>query len=274
MPIITYPMDSDAWSESLTPAEGNWSPAAGEVVLDRVNKAVGEASIKTYSEVYNYYVASRFKLHDGKEFDATGKDAKLHFLHALQTTFTGNCSIVLYDRAEKSAYKPFGTTPTQEWELKEFPVGPGTGWDEENGFDWTHVKIIRIDCWQQSGQGGGFWVDSPHFTFEAVLPTLIINSVPTGKNFTIDSLAGVTPAAFNPDPDVTYTVSIEAEDFKNWENASTDPTRKVTLREGEEKTITAYYEGVAPPPVDWLPIILVGSIVAGIIGIVLFMKST
>jgi len=42
----SVPLDKDAWTESLTPADGTWSAAAGEVSLDTSQKKLGNASIK------------------------------------------------------------------------------------------------------------------------------------------------------------------------------------------------------------------------------------
>jgi len=249
MPIVTYPEDPDILSESLTPALGYWHPAAGEVALDMINKMVGGASIRTYATGYIYYEGSIFTFYDGKEFDATFQNAKLHFLHALDSAHTGECLVILYDSIGRGAHKEFGTAPNAEWESKTFVVGPGAGWVEDAGFDWSHVKEIRFDCWEKYREAGSFWVDQPYFSYEEVKPTLRIHSIPTGKHYSIDGVSGYTPASYGLDLGSTYTVNMDPELFVKWENGSTNPSREISIT--VYTTITAYYEDA--PPVDGPP---------------------
>jgi len=270
--LITYPADPEAWSESLTPIEGVWASysTTGTIFLDLVNKASGNASIRHTTSVEDYYGGAMFTLASGKEFDATRKNSILHFLHALQkdTGFTGMCVCMLIDVNGVSAQKAFGTTADQTWQAKDLAVGPNTGWTEEVGFDWKHIRIILIDCFFANVGVGSFWVDRIYFSYEQVLATLRIESAPTGKQFEIDGTGGATPSTYQITPNIAYTVSIDSVDFVQWEDESTNPQRSITLTEGETKTIKAYYEGEIPPPeqpqLDWV-LILGGGIGIGVV---------
>ncbi|MBA7493691.1 hypothetical protein ES702_04253 [subsurface metagenome] len=107
-----------------------------------------------------------------------------------------------------------------------------------------------------------------------VMSTLKIDSVPQGKTFTIEGVSGVTPSTYSLDPNTLYTVSVDPTNFKQWEDGSTNPTRIITLATGENKTITAYYDGAPPPPDgDWRIVLILGvATLAGVVGIVLFRR--
>lgn len=238
---MSYPEIPDSCSEDFTCLLGVWSPVAGELVVDRINKAAGEASLKTGSEVYNYYVASMFTFHDGKEFDATFENSHLHFLHALSNTMTGECRVHLFDKVGNSASRNFGTAPNQEWDQKSFPVGPGTGWSiPGDAFNWAKIKTVRIDCWQKDGEGGGFWTDKLYFTYEVVKPTLWIRSNPIGKHYSLNGVSGYTPGTYSLDRGSDYTVTMAPENFVEWENGSKNPVRTISIT--ENTTIRATYK--------------------------------
>jgi len=248
MPIKTYPENPDAWGETLTPTEGYWyaggTPGAGDIYLDLVNKAVGNGSIRCNSNSDGYIVAM-FELYDGYEYDATKKNAKFNFLHALESKkMDGNCIIALWDKSGNSVRQDFGTQPTGAWETKAFPLGPGQGWT--GTIDWTKIKTIVLyaSCIVYDGS---FWVDRPYFSYEYEMPSLTIASIPTGKHFTIDGTSGFTPGTFKLTPNAEYSVLMDAQDFSQWEDGSTANPRRITLSEDETKTITAYY-GITPPP--------------------------
>jgi hypothetical protein len=249
MPIKTYPENSDAWGETLNPTEGFWYGIGsyGSISVDPVNKAVGNGSIRSNSNS-DGVVGGIFELYDGYEYDATKKNAKFNFLHALEPIKqSGYCGIRLWDKNNNTAQKEFGTKPTGEWETKTFPLGPGQGWTIYDGpFDWTQIKRIEIYAFVLKSDGFS-WVDQPYFSYEYEMPTLTIASIPTGKHFTIDGTSGFTPGTFKLTPNAEYSVLMDAQDFSQWEDGSTANPRLITLSEDETKTITAYY-GITPPP--------------------------
>jgi hypothetical protein len=158
----SVPLDKDAWTESLTPADGSWSAVSGEVSLDTSTRIKGSVSIKTYA-VNLYYAACMLTLDSGKEVD-TNLYPLLSFWIKREASFNGNVNIILYDSADKSASYFFDVAAT-EWFQKQFKVGSANDdiWNVENGFDWTHVKKVRFDCWFDSMGSGSFWVDGLFF---------------------------------------------------------------------------------------------------------------
>jgi hypothetical protein len=248
MPIKTYPENPDAWGETLTPTEGYWygGGSYGTISVDLVNKAVGNGSIRCNSNTDGVIVAV-FELYDGYEYDATKKNAKFNFLHALEPIkMLGNCGITLWDKNLNWAQQEFGTQPTGAWETKTFPLGSGQGWTISRDFDWTQIKKVEIYgfCHVYDGYE---WIDQPHFSYEYEMPSLTIASIPTGKHFTIDGTSGYTPGAFKLTPNAEYGVLMDAQDFSQWEDGSTANPRTIKLGEDESETITAYY-GITPPP--------------------------
>lgn len=152
------PPDRDAWTESLTPADGSWSDAAGEVSLDTTQKVKGSGSIKTYG-INLYWIGSVFTLNSGKEVNANLYTI-LSFWIQRDDAWNGNMYAILYDTADKSASHYF-YIGENEWFQKEFRVGEENAdvWDVESGFDWTNIKEIRFDCWASGVGTGYFWVD-------------------------------------------------------------------------------------------------------------------
>ena len=267
MPIVTYPVIPDSWSESLTPDEGQWlaGTADGTVTLDLINKQVGGASIR-HQDGADYIAYPLFRLNSGAEFDGTKTNAKIHFYFAIDEYFDGVCRLVLIDNVGKQAWREFGTAPNSTFEAKEFSLAGPWGY-VATGFDWTHIKEIGVWGYYTETGDSYCWIDSLHFSYEVSLATLNIQSSPTGKHFTIDGTSGYTPATFQLTPDATYTVTIDDENFTEWEDKSTSPTRNITLAEGETLTIIAYYEG-APPPnheFDWRLVFGGGLLAIGII---------
>jgi len=152
------PADKDAWTESLTPADGSWSAVAGEVTLDTTTKIKGNASIKTYT-ASNYYAGCKFTLNSGKDVNANLYPL-LRFWVKRDNAFNGNLNIILYDAADKSASHMVNVGP-DKWIQQQVKVGSENAdiWDVESGFNWTQTKTVRFDCWFTDTGTGSFWVD-------------------------------------------------------------------------------------------------------------------
>lgn len=246
--IVTYPENPESWGESLSPVEGGWSSGVynGTVYRDIIVKASGEASIRHEGgdSWNNAFIV--FELHE--PFDLTNKNnAKIHLLHRLGSGFSGECSIILYNEGySTSASKKFGTFPNGPFELKEFNVGPRTGWEEWGDFNWSKIKAIVIRCVGYNG----FWVDRPYFSWEVPEGILRIESIPTGKTGSITLPDGtydfITPSEITRAVGTVASVSMESADFKQWENGSTNPHRTLTFVAGLA-TIIAYYETAQLP---------------------------
>ena len=250
----TFPEDPESWSESLAPPEGRWFTAMGNVYLDSINKVSGMYSIRAATEQYFYYVRAGFRLYT--PIDCT-KLKTFHFFHAVDPEkCDGICWFSFLDVNDNMATIDFGTAPGI-WETKHFDVSPTSPlWSRvAPGFDFTKVKTIHISA-NLRNHTGNEWVDRPYFTYEVVRPILTITSKPTGKHYTINGVSGYTPARYMLEPNVSYRVCIDPQGFLQWEDGTTDPCRTISLGEGEEKTVTAYYVGVPPPfpeppPVPW-----------------------
>jgi hypothetical protein len=65
----SVPLYKDAWTESLTPADGAWTATSGTVSFDSAVKVKGSGSVKTYAQNLSYG-GCLFTLNAGKEVDA------------------------------------------------------------------------------------------------------------------------------------------------------------------------------------------------------------
>jgi len=159
----SVPADKDAWTESLTPDDGAWSAAAGEISLDTTFKAKGSASIKVHS-VSMYWVGAIFTLNAGKEVNSNLYPI-LSFLAYLEKSYNGNVSVMLYDQTDKTAGKNITVAPGK-WRKTDLKVGLANEveWtDVDAGFDWSNIKKVRIDGWFSGVGSGDFWIDQLYF---------------------------------------------------------------------------------------------------------------
>jgi len=159
----SVPADKDAWTESLTPADGVWSAAAGDVSLDTTFKAKGSASIKVHS-VSMYWVGAIFTLNAGKEVNSNLYPI-LSFLAYLEKSYNGNVSVILYDPTDKMASKNITIAPGK-WRKTDLKAGLANEveWtDVDTGFDWSNIKKVRIDGWFSGVGSGDFWIDQLYF---------------------------------------------------------------------------------------------------------------
>jgi hypothetical protein len=158
----SVPADKDAWTESLTPADGFWSAVSGTVSFDTSTEVKGSGSIKTYAASV-YYAACLFTLNMGKEVNCNLYPL-LSFWAYREAAFNGNISVILYDSADKSSSHMFNVGP-DKWTQLQVRVGAINAdlWNAENGFDWTQIKKVRFDCWFSGTGTGSFWVDGLFF---------------------------------------------------------------------------------------------------------------
>jgi len=253
MPLKTYPEDPDAWSETTSPLEGYWQTEFCSRCGVRLStkRVEGDYSVESYLEEPRFSNVCKFSLYDGREFNATLQNSRLNFYLSIDSCFSDiGHAIVLFDKWGKAARWYFSCPNDAGFHEFSIPLGLGTGWSEDTGFDWRFLKSIRFVI---SGPGygvqGSVWIDKIYFQYyELVRPELTIDSVPQGKAFTINGTSSLTPDTFGLDPNVEYTVSIDPINFDHWENDSKNPVRTISLAEGEKKTITAYYVEVPPPP--------------------------
>jgi len=165
-----YPLDRDAWTESLTPADGSWSSGTGtgSVSLDSGEKAVGSYSVKHSTTTADYYGCAVFTLDAGKEIDCDTYPS-LTFQVMEESGFSGAVTIQLEDSAGMIVRQEFRISNNKKWHLQTFMAGRkhSDQWTHSlfntQPFDWTKVKKVSFFC-HFSGTGtGSFWVDNLFF---------------------------------------------------------------------------------------------------------------
>ncbi len=158
----SVPLNKDAWTESLTPADGVWTATSGTVSFDSAAKVKGSGSIKTYAQNLSYG-GCLFTLNAGKEVDAELYPV-LNLWLSREGGFNGNVTLSLFDAADRVAGHEF-TVGHEKWFQTQMRVGAANAdlWQVESGFDWTQVKKVRVVCWFDSVGTGSFWVDGLFF---------------------------------------------------------------------------------------------------------------
>jgi hypothetical protein len=158
----SVPADKDAWTESLSPADGAWTATSGTVSFDTTAKVKGAGSVKTYAQNLNY-ASCLFTLNAGKEVD-TALYPTLNLWLNRETGFNGNVTLTLFDTADRSAGHEF-TVGHEKWFQKQVQVGAAgaDAWQVDSSFDWSSVKKVRVACWFNGASTGAFWVDSLFF---------------------------------------------------------------------------------------------------------------
>jgi len=246
MTILPMPYPTDKWcEETLTPDEGYWQAMSGSIVLDSSVFAVGHKSVKIYSPSYNYYVGAVFELNRTINMHAYA-DATLLFLMACNSGMDGTGTIDLFDTAGRIASKTLSNNNIGVWQQQtpRVTVGLGGAGDfiASAGFDWNHVKAIRIAANQVSGQGGACWVDEFHLTFNVPDSTILIQSLPTsGKSGVITTsflpdifgmpASFITPSTITLPEGLNITIQMDVTNFDHWADDPTNnsPTRTLNV---------------------------------------------
>jgi hypothetical protein len=158
----SLPTDKDAWTESMSSADGDWTATSGAVSLDTTVKAKGSASVKLYAQNLNYG-SCLFTLDAGKEVD-TELYPVVNLWLQRDASCNGNVTLTLFDTSDRGAWHEF-TAGYDKWFQTQVPVGSANAdqWQAESGFDWTNVKKVRVVCWFDGAGTGSFWVDGLFF---------------------------------------------------------------------------------------------------------------
>ena len=161
------PSDKDAWTESLTPADGSWSGATGNTLsLDSGSKAKGSYSIKNVRGTDEYAV-STLTLNSGKEVNANLYPELGVFL-AADAAYP--IKVLLYDTSGRIA--SYGNnmdvgleTVANKWTLFKRNVGVNYAdqWIVDANFDWTLIKKVEFQYFGYSAGGTILWVDGLYF---------------------------------------------------------------------------------------------------------------
>jgi len=158
----SVPLDKDAWTENLTPADGAWTSTSGTVSFDSTVKVKGSGSIKTAVESLSYG-GCLLTLDAGKEVDATLFPV-LNLWLSRESAFNGNVTLTLFDSADHAAGHEF-TLGHEKWFQTQVRVSSAAAdeWQVQSGFDWKSVKKVRVVCWFDGTGTGSFWVDCLFF---------------------------------------------------------------------------------------------------------------
>jgi len=158
----SVPLDKDAWTESLTPADGAWTATSGAVSFDSAVKVKGSGSIKTSAQNLSYG-GCLFTFNAGKEVD-TEQYPVLNLWLSRDSSFNGNVTLTLFDAADRAAGHEF-TVGQEKWFQTQVQVGAVNAdlWQVESGFDWKSIKKVRVVCWFNDAGTGSFWLDGLFF---------------------------------------------------------------------------------------------------------------
>lgn len=233
MPCPTFPSDPDAWSKTLTPAEGYW--AYGK--LDPVFAKYGTYSIRSSEGL------AHFEFSPYPNIKAM-RVKRLYFWCALIEGLGDQIHIWLQDKDENYRARWIHVPPIKVWQAID--VSLFEGWTGSPEFDWEHVKALRVT----GIAGQQVWVDVLHFYNPGASYLTSIKSVEnstdvprtmyiSGPDF--PRIKFTTPTTFdllqcNNDE---YTIEAPEARFKQWEDGSTSPVRKYIPT--KNATLTAYY---------------------------------
>jgi len=163
----SVPADKDAWTESLTPADGTWTveDSNNTISLDETNKVKGSYSIKAVTGTAEYAIPV-FTLNSGKEANANLYPT-LSFFMAL-TEYCLNIKARLVDVNNKTADKYLDVAKDQKWYKINLKVGSANAseWSEvESGFDWTQIKQLKFYGQYSGGTAEArvVWIDALFF---------------------------------------------------------------------------------------------------------------
>lgn len=169
-----YPLDVDGqpWSDSLTesvsPAEGDWTIETGDsVTADSAKKMEGSYSIKgTKVETDRTWTKLWFTFDAGKEVNSK-LYPKFCFSIWLDSIFREHrFDLVLYDDQDKKAAKYFLRYEGDQWIHEEHEIGEEhTGdWIVDSGFDWTKIKKVRFSPYCANiTDTGSIYIDRMYF---------------------------------------------------------------------------------------------------------------
>ena len=168
-----YPLDKDAWTESLTPADGSWASGTGtgSVSLDATEKIKGTGSVKLAVTGSDYYGRLIFTLNEGKEancYDVPDGYADITFQVKLEEAYSGDITLQLEDDAGMVCRKELNAKK-KEWVLINVSCGrvAKDQWTyslfNSQAFNWKKVKKVDITCHFPGTGTGAFWIDNLFF---------------------------------------------------------------------------------------------------------------
>lgn len=293
---ITFPDPKDKWSEALSFSEGYWEASgAAQILLDMINKVVGDHSIHIYNPDPSYVYASRAYINLSSPINLN-IFSSFNFYLALQQEFTGECALVFWSGSPPyySGYakKAFGSFPGI-WVPQSHACGEEHASEYVNGgvFRWDQVTCIEFYA---RGTGSYYpsmsWrIDCPHFVTTIIppLPLLKISSYDQNMNNLpaqqgvkviyqgIEQYVDVPFASRVSNGEYTFVVQETADRiFKFWKKPDgiEEIAKYVTLDIQADTELEIHWEAMALPE-EWLKYALIAARVGFIsLGIYLLVK--
>jgi hypothetical protein len=164
------PANKDAWTEQLSSSDGSWSGDVS-VEYDSSKHTRGSSSIKIHVGWWGANSSFTFTFNSGKEVDMTQYPFFAIDMYldggGIANADTGDESVILRDTSGKAARKDFHQV--QSGKFVTLSVTDPSGWTAESGFDFQHIKSIRIDRYMTMWHGDDYaWVDGMFFDNGAV----------------------------------------------------------------------------------------------------------
>lgn len=157
------PADKVSWTRSLTPADGLWEAVSGVIGTDVGPD--GDVCVRLEANSL-YYGAALFTLHAGREVNC-GLYPTFDVQLKLDSTYSGNGLLVLFDATGKQASKSITVSPDANWHSIEVGVGLqyAKQWDTiDGGFDWSRIWRVRFNFYFSENVGtGSFYVHGLYF---------------------------------------------------------------------------------------------------------------
>ena len=163
----SLPIDKVSWTRSLTPSDGAWFADSGAIEIDSTGAPDGGACVKLSVPGSLYYGACHITLNSGKEVDCE-QYPKIDFQARLDASYSGTGLVTLLDSSSRAVQKKISVGPG-DGQFHSLEVGVGSAyanqWDSiQSGFEWTLVKVVRVDFWFSENVGSGdFWIHSLYF---------------------------------------------------------------------------------------------------------------
>ncbi len=169
-PEKSVPTDKAAWTQSLSPSDGDWTAVSGTVNVETFLGLGGPNSIRTTVTNLEYGMCL-FTFNAGYLVNAN-LYPELSFGIQKEPAFEEQYSLLLFDNSDRVARCQLSTASNSDggvynqWNLQTVKVGGANAdsWLVQDGFNWTQVWRVGISCFCNGGSGSGnFWVGKLFF---------------------------------------------------------------------------------------------------------------
>ncbi len=161
----SIPANKVAWTDSLTPTDGNWTAIAGTVSLELYMGLGSDYCIETHVQNLEFGECL-LTFNTGHTVNAD-LYPELCFGIQKETVFDDRSTVLLFDTSDRKAScqlnagSPGDGGLEDQWSLQTLKVGSANAdnWVVQSGFDWTQIWRVGVACYCSGGSGtGSFWV--------------------------------------------------------------------------------------------------------------------